>query len=261
MPEKKHIDAIAKLEFLKNKINKSESSFLITDDIIEYCYPMRDMIIQFTPLISKQLNSYWNVYIDIMNEINQKGVYVHLESVNENEIKQMGILSKLHSKTMKQFLADTSNPSHLFALFYFHVLRVDTFENSIKEPLKKILAKNELDYLCDTENMFSIKYKVKRKNNKKYITDIRAVRNCLAHFKFQIVDDQDNWKIHFKMGENSSDSAYYDESFSKEQLVEFLNNSNILYQSQYMLVSLLSAITYFKPFAKESLRVHTRVVT
>ena len=167
MPENKYINAVTNLKFLQNKINKNDLSFLSTEDIIHYCYPMRDIIIQFTPMISKQLNSYWNVYIDIMNEINQKGVHVHLESVNENEIKQMGILSKLHSKIMKQFLADTSNPSYLFALFYFHVLRVDTFEKSIKEPLEQILAKNELNYLCDIENMFSIKYKVKRKNNEK----------------------------------------------------------------------------------------------
>ena len=260
MPEKKHTDAITNLKFLQNKINKNDYSFLSTEDIIQHCYPMRDMIIRFTPLISKQLNFYWNAHIDIMNKINQKEVNVSLETIDKNKIKQMGILSQLHTKTMKRFLTDTSNLSHLFALFYFHVLRVDTFEKSIKDPLKKLLEKYELNHLCDVESMFSIKHKIKTKNVK-YTTDIRVVRNCLAHFKFEILDNQDEWKIYFKSGKDSEDYAYYNESFSKEQLVEFLNNSNILYQSQYMLTALLSAITYFKPFAKEPLLVHKLIAT
>lgn len=202
MPEKKYIDAITNLKFLQNRINKSNSFFLSTEDIIQYCYPMRDMIIQFTPLISKQLNFYWNAHVDMIEKINQEEINVILETIDKNKIKQMGILNQLHSKTMKQFLTDTSNLSHLFALFYFHVLRVDTFENSIKNPLKKLLEKYELNHLLDIESMFSIKHKVKTKNGK-YTTDIRVVRNCLAHFKFEILDNQDEWKIYFKSGEDS----------------------------------------------------------
>jgi len=156
---------------------------------------------------------------------------------------------------MESFIKDTQNQSNLFALFYFHVIRVDAFEDSIKNPLKKLLEKYELNQKYDVEEIFSVKQKVKRKDNR-YITDIRAVRNFLAHFQFEILDNQDEWKIHFKSGDSPKDKIIFDETFSKEQLVEFLNNSNILYQSQFMLTLLLSGITHFKAFAKEPLLVH-----
>lgn len=255
-PEKKYVDAISKLEFLKNKIHSSE---LIAEDIIKYCYPTRDMLIQFYPPISKQLSFYWNMHMDILEKINQGGVKVQLNTIDENKVIQMGTLNKLHVKTMEHFLTN-SNQSHLFALFYFHVLRVDTFENSIKQPLKKSLKKYQLNHLYDIESVFSIKHKVKTKNDE-YITDIRAVRNCLAHFKFEILDNQNEWKIYFKSGEDINDRTIYHESFSKNQLIEFLNNSNMLYQGQFMLYLLLSAITHFKPFGKEPLLLHKHTFT
>ena len=254
IPKKEHVDAITALKFLLNKILETNRPFLSTDDVMKYCYPMRDMLIQFTPLLSKQLTLYWTAYVDMMEQINQKESYVQLVPINPDNVKQMGILSKLHTKTMQKFLLDPSNQTNLFALFYFHVLRVDTFEKTIKTPLAKLLKTYEVKSY-DLEDIFSTKHKIKTKDGK-YITDIRAIRNCLSHFKFEIFDNTDEWKIHFKSGDDVNDKIYYDELFSKEQFVEFLNNSNILYQSQFMLTSLLGSITYFKPFAIESLRIH-----
>jgi hypothetical protein len=142
---------------------------------------------------------------------------------------------------------------------YLHVLRVNYFEENMKEKLEKNLKMHIPNNKYDLEEMFSIKNKIKKKRKDSpnlFITDIRAVRNCLAHFLYKISIIDNDWYIHFKSGQSRKDSMYYDVVFSKNEFLNFLNDSNILYQCQHMLLCMLSAITYLKPWSKENLQIH-----
>lgn len=258
MPEKQYLDSISKLEIIKNKIQKSDSS-LSTSNIVRYCYPMRDMIIGLKPTIKNQLHEYWNAYVDIAKEINKTKTDTSIDAINKGKSKQMEIINVLHHKTVEKIRDNQPETSHLYALFYFHVLKVDTFENPFKKPFLRLVKKYNLTDKYDVNSIFSIKNKVKtikkKPNDEEYITDIRAVRNCLAHFLYIIMEEEERF-IHFKSGDNVNDRMIYDVLFSRNELYNFLNDANIIYQSMHMLISLLSAITHFKPFAKESLQIH-----
>lgn len=249
--------AIDKLEELKNKIEYSDHPFLTKDEIPYYCYPIRDCIITMKPTLTPQLVNYWNAHIDIIIEINRLKQNTVITSFDENKLEKMGIVSKLNAKTVAKIRDNPYEDSHLYALFYLHVLRVDYFEDAMKHLLQKNLEKYMINNKYDLDEMFSVKNKVKKKNNSNsFITDIRAVRNCLAHFLYEIIIIENDWFIHLKAGQFEKDSMCYDVIFSKKVFLNFLNDSNILYQCQHMLLSILSAITYLKPLSKEKLRVH-----
>lgn len=208
------------------------------------------MIIKIKPTIKEQLGSLWNSFTYLNVEINKRAIPTSIVLFDFKKVDDMGTLSFWNTTTINKFVDEPKEQSHLLALFYCHVVRVDVFENVIKNGYEKLLEEYGLDKKFDPNRIFSINEiaKIKTKNGTKPITDVRAVRNCLAHKLYSVAESND-WQISFHSGQNANESTIYARVFTKNEFVDFLNDSNILFQSMLMLLHLFGAITYLKHFS------------
>ena len=254
--ERKCLDVIAKLQLIQNRIKSKEDFTITNDELAKFVLPIRDMFVEIKPTLREQLRDFWDSIAYVNASINRKKVFTRITMFEFEKLKNMANLSYLHSETVKKYVENPDEKSHLYALCYCHVTRVDVFEESIKPSYEELLLKHSLDQKYDSNKIFSIEKtaKMKTKGKKKSITDIRAVRNCLAHYLYSINQEND-WTITFKSGEKDDEFTIYSRTFSREEFVDFLNDSNILYQLMIMLMNILSAVTYLTHFAKEPLQL------
>ena len=117
--------------------------------------------------------------------------------------------------------------------------------------MAKFVKEYDLNDKFDSNQIFSIVEPVKMMTKRGIIniTDIRAVRNCLSHKLYSITQGNE-WEIKFN---SANEKTIYNKSFTKIEFVNFLNDSNLLYQIMIMLINLFSTITYLSKLTTHKL--------
>lgn len=193
-----HLDVVTKLELLEKRLQSDDKYSISNNDLTKFLYPTRDMIINLKPSIKNQLKLFWNSFISITKEIEKRKVHTKISMFDYDRVDDMGTLNLMHVEALKKFIQKPTEKSHILALFYCHVVRVEVFENIIKLSYGNLLNKYELNNKFDLNQIFSIIKPAKMKSGKKLIniTDIRSVRNCLSHNLYSITQNNE-WKIKF----------------------------------------------------------------
>jgi len=245
-----HLDAVSKLELLEKRLQNNEYQ-VSNDDLTNFLYPTRDMMICLKPRIKNQLRIFWNSFTHINAEINKRKIHTEISMFDYDRVDDMGTLNAIHVDVLEKFLQKPNEESHILALFYCHVVRVDIFEKIIKPSYENLLKEYGLDDKFDSNQIFSIIEPAKMKTKKGVIdiTDIKAIRNCLSHKLYAIIQNNE-WRIEFN---STHGKTIYNKSFTKIEFVDFLNDSNLLYQIMIMLMHVFSLITHLSKLTTNKL--------
>lgn len=234
------LNAIIKLDELRERITKAKEPFLTNQDVVEYFKPIIDMLITFKPRLENQLSKFWNAQKDVAHQIytcKNSTAYSPIKEIDE----KMGQVIVLYDYLLSKLLDNRKDTTLWYAMFYCQILLTESIGFSFQSQFDKHLINYHLTNY-DSNEIFSIDKKVK--NRKRFVTDARAIRICLAHYYYRI--DIEKSIIHFK-GEKGLD---YDKIFSFDEFLNFINDQNILYRSQYMIVLILSTMSDMKLYVK-----------
>lgn len=228
------IHPLAKIEELKKQLENANSPFLSRDEIENYLKPILIQIQVWNPQNKKQLAKFWNAYMEIGNKANEDPdgfLYNPRELVDEN-LKKIENVNHIFLYCHDKFQGNFKEQSFLYALFYAHILKTETLEYSMQEQLDYLLNKFKLSSKYDSNEIFSSFSKISK--GKGFRTDARAIRDTLSHYQYD-VDFSDPIRIKFH---NHQKGYAFDKSFTKDEFVSYLQNTDSLYKSQLNLLRL-----------------------
>ncbi|NIP61280.1 MAG: hypothetical protein GWN01_10250 [Nitrosopumilaceae archaeon] len=243
LPQQQFLTPIIRLEELLERIKKANKVFLRSDEIPGYFNPILDMIINLKPSLSNQLEMFWSAQKEIIHNIinsNDSLSYVPIKMIDKKMGQSIGIYNNILDKFEK---TTYGNKAYLYALFYLHIMKTESVEYPLKSQFDAHLEYYGLGNSYDSNKIFSVYDKVRDGN--RLITDARAVRICLAHHYFTIIEEDASWSIQFI---NDPEGPDFDKIFSEQEFLAFVNDFDLLYKSQIMLVYLLTGMSNLKNY-------------
>jgi len=210
-------------------------------------------IISFRLDISSKLKEFWEAQIEIMDISEKKGIPYNPSKYAMNNKEQILSVNSIYTKSANRFAKNQSDEVLLYALFYSHILKIESIEYSFLSDFNETLKTFGLEKKYDAEEIFSVNGKVQRgweynKKTKKKVkklwrTDGRAVRDCLGHNLFELDFSKNPWKIKF----SSSKKGYeYNQIFNKNSFITFMNNTDLIYRCSIMLLFTIFVLTLCK---------------
>jgi hypothetical protein len=128
------------------------------------------------------------------------------------------------------------------AVFSAHIDRTEKIEYLIRKQLKDAINRYHLKNY-DIETICSVKQKVKKYNEElkrdEWRTDVRAIRDSIAHFQYNIRKIGNGFEIIFdndKMGYN------FHETFSLKDFYRFFDLHTLLYKFQLYLLIIIELL-------------------
>lgn len=175
----------------------------------------------------------------LLDEVKNSKEYSKLVERNElalvdSERDLNTIMSDLHDKRLV-----------LKTLLITIVARKETHYYTILHILKEMKKRSSLPY--DVEELCSIENRVKRRNS--WVTDVEAIRICIAHYLYKI---NDNLSIEF---ENKKDGFDYSKSFSFSEFVDLyqdLARLFIIFKTALSLINLIQNLRNLLKLARSN---------
>jgi len=230
---------ISDLRRIRNQIQNNTKDFS-PNEVAKIFLDILQIIIGWNERIENQLYLLWDAYTEITKISNQNKVpFSPAKKFSENVEKILQTHSIyediiLESKKIK------SEKTYFYSLFYFHIANTETLGNAL---LKEFHL--EKDY--DPFTIFSVKTKIPR--GESFDTDIRTIRNALAHFNYKIIKEKNYWKIKFSM----NDYGYnFNKLFTRNEFVKFLDDGYSLLESQLALIWVIASVSICEKFFGKS---------
>lgn len=213
-----------------------------------YLGPMFERILNWHPSISKQLREFFEAH---------KAIATYASKYPDMEYNLLKIISptrenilrvtKVYNYAVKKIIENKNEVIHLYALFYAHILKTEVIEAAFRQQLEyffKEIRKREstanLNFLpCE---IFSISSQVLKGNALR--TDARAIRDSLTHLQYDLKFINDSWEIHFL---NFEDGYNFDRIFGRDDFLEFLDLTDLLYKCTFNIVIMLVMNDVVKP--------------
>ena len=178
------------------------------------------------PQLEKQLTDYWNAWGNVFKN---NSSYMNIRETADKNLEHMIEVDEMYKEIMKQ--DPEKNNVALYAVLNAHVSKCEKIEYSLKKDLESKLGNTDN---FDTEEMFSIGEKMPK--GKEYVTHGRALRDTISHTKYTIDNNPDDSKITFANNEYGYD---FTETFSKEDFIEYIKSTDMLYRIMFVMQSLM----------------------
>jgi hypothetical protein len=237
-----HINWVIELQTLELKVSQASSPCLTENDI-KQVWDLVQQLISANPDTTLQLTQFWNLYEDLKNILkanpNSLGYAPQwkLDELSAKIENADSLAERLVSEGMK-------NPSFVFstALLLAHVIRTESIEYPILYQLEKTIEKYNLQKY-DSALMCSVKYKVEKfdikLNRDVWKSDVRAIRDAIAHAHFFITNNGTDDIIEF----NNNEKGYrFKESFTLKEFHHFFNIHTLLYKFQMLLLYIIELL-------------------
>ncbi|MGI0072599.1 MAG: hypothetical protein ACREA3_02160 [Nitrosotalea sp.] len=235
------LNAINQIKKIKDSVNGIGDPLKYPQVIDLQFNTMVSGLIGFRPAVSYQLEQFWSALLDMMTISGKtKKEYNPSKFAMENKEKILEVNDK-YLETVRRFNKNHDDRIILFSLFYVHILKVETIEYSFVQQFKDELKKFNLTSKYDAEEIFSVNGKVP--SDKEWITDGRAIRNCLGHNAYELKNHNSSWSIHFR---DTKKGHVYDKTFTRDQFIRFENDMDLLYRSSLFLLFIIIANTLIK---------------
>ena len=224
---------MTELEELQERVNKQQQ--ISHGDISRYQNKIANYLCNaFESSLHPQLSSYWNCWAQIVNKTNSK--FVNIRKTTNTYISDMQKIDSMYQEIQEK--QPEKHNAVLYAVFYIFILKVEKIEYALQQDF--------LDYSahmtnCDIEQMFSHGNKVEcAKRRSKYATHGRAIRDALAHKKFEICERDEQRYVVF----NNKDHGYnFQESLTVDDFLTYVRGTDMLYRTMFMLQSLMLLCT------------------
>ena len=125
------------------------------------------------------------------------------------------------------------------ALLSTHINRTEKIEHSIMKQLNDVISKFQLNY--DAKFMCSVKNKVANTFEPDgWRTDVRAIRDSIAHSKYEIHKTNKGYEIEFN---NFGHGYRFHKIFTDEEFYEFFDLHTLLYKFQLTLLIIIELLS------------------
>ena len=236
---RKHIDD---LEQIMTKIKNNDAK--LTDiNAPEIFSDIVRIIIAWNPKIEPQLYLFWEAYLDIIQKSNDIKISLRPLELFSERVEKLIQAQLIFEKIFIESKTISSDKLFYYSMFYFHTINTISLGDTLINQFKKLLDVFDLQNKYDIEAIFSTVSKIKRGD--KFETDVRAVRNALAHLNYKIKYLENYSVIKFSM----TDFGYnFHRSFTQKEFKEFVENSYYLYDSQLALLFTIIALGETRKF-------------
>jgi len=226
------------LERLRAKVRFAQRPSLTERDI-RMVYDFAQNLITGMPMIALQLSRFWALHEAINAQLRgppegEKG-YRPEERIAELARRIDGA-DRFASAVVREALQSTGVLA-LGAILMVHIARVDTIEYALMHQLGDAVRRFKLEGEFDPAEMCSVEGKVPRlvDGKSEWRTDVRAIRDAAAHFKFRFEIAQNDWTVEFK---NDGHGYQFERKFTRKELIRFFDQHTLLYKSQLVLLKL-----------------------
>jgi len=188
----------------------------------------------------KQLEQFWSLYNEAYTilQSHPKTGYAP-QGIIDDELDRIRHGDKLAEKLVLE--ADRSTFAFPLALLLAHVVRTETISHAIEKQLCDVIEKfenlgltkfnkNDTEFMCSVHNTFF-------KGNKQVRSDVKVIRNSIAHALFSIRKVVDSYEIEF----NNSAFQFY-KVYSMKEFGQFFDLHTMLYKRQLALFFIIELI-------------------
>lgn len=225
-PKSGFLFPLTRIEELKIRILKGP---VITTEleVDNYFHELIERIIEFNPLVSKQLRNFLDAHIDVINASIKSGTAYDPTSFIEENMEKLVKVSEKYGKVTEHFVNNPTDEITIYALFFIHIINTETLADVLMKQLNRLLQQYGLDKKYDVTDIYSVNGAFMTKNGKR--TDAEVIRNALAHDDFDIIFNNNNWEL--RINHNNSKMT-----FSKDEFTRFLRASGFLYRASYIIL-------------------------
>jgi len=228
------VEPMKSLDELKVMLENSTSEpFLDRSQIEKHCLPMVNQMIHWNGNYESQLSQFWRAYIDISERSTDPlGFRYNPRELLDENIRKIEEANAIFNHCYSRFEDNPTDKTVLYALFYAHILKVETVEYSLKTQLEQLLKKFNIFNKYDTAQIFSVRNKIPKKNE--FRTDVRAIRDALTHHKYTL-EDSNTVTIHFI---NDKNGYNFNQKYTSDEFLQFMADTELLYRSQINLIQM-----------------------
>jgi hypothetical protein len=242
MPDKVPLDWAITLRTIENKVNQTSSPCLSEYDIRQI-WDLAQQLIHANPDTTTQLSQFWNLYDDLFGILranpNVSG-YAPQWKIDELRPK----IENADSLAERLVSEGGNKPSFALsiALLLAHVIRTESIEYPIWIQLTDIIQKYKLQNY-DAALICSVKYKVAKYNKRikqdEWRSDVRAIRDAIAHAHFSISKVGNEDMIEFN---NNEEGYRFQERFTITVFHRFFDSHTLLLKFQMLLLIIIELL-------------------
>jgi hypothetical protein len=225
------------LRTLEAKVMHATTRCLSTFEI-EHIDDFRKQLIILIPNLTPQLTQFYCLYNDIFGILKEKDSFGYaLQTIISESKLRIDAADKLSYDVVSSAKGQMSNMLSPVALLLIHVVRAESIEYPLRRQLQDALRRFSLQSKYDVDAMCSVSSKVKK--GSRWVTDVRAIRDAIAHGHFRIEMLSGDWVIEFN---NNEHSYNFNKHFSREDFFEFFDYHTLLYKLQLALLMVLELL-------------------
>jgi len=225
------------LRTIEAEIRKASRPCLL-DSEIEQIWRFGQQLIVLKPDLEPQLSQFWSLYQEVYDILRRKSSsgYDLKSVINELEPK-IDSVDKLSSNIVlsaKNRISDILSPA---ALLLIHLIRTESIEHALRRQLEDAIIKFGLKGKYDVLAICSVHSKVQK--GREWRTDVRAIRDAIAHGHFKIEMLDRDWLIEFSHNEQG---YKFNQRFSCAKFLELFDLHTLLYKLQLHLFIVLELL-------------------
>ncbi len=226
------------LDRLRTKVHSARRPSLTERDI-RTVYDLAQGLITGLPMITLQLSQFWALHEAINAQL--RGPPKSEEGYQpEKRIAELGRRIDSADSFANAVVREAQQSTGVLALgaiLLVHIARVDTIEHALVRQLRDAVRRFKLEGEFDPSEICSVEEKVPCivGGRSEWRTDVRAIRDAAAQFKFHFEIAQNDWTVEFK---NDSHGYQFERKFKRKELIRFFDQHTILYKSQLVLLKL-----------------------
>jgi hypothetical protein len=238
------LDWAITLRTLEMKVSQASNPCLQEYDIRQI-WDLAQHLIQAHPDVTHQLTQLWNLYAEVFNILRSnpnntgyapRGIIID----NWTRIKNADLLAE---NLVSEVRNNPSTFAFPVAFLLLHLVRVETIGFSIWKQLSDVAekfgltGKYDIELICSVQNTV-VKYNKEKKQNE-LRSDVKAIRDSIAHGHFLIRKIADEYEIEF----NNNEKGYqFHKLFSKKEFQKFFDLYTILYKFQFTLLIIIELL-------------------
>ena len=234
------------LRTLEMRVSQSSSPCLHEKDV-QLLIELAKKLVQANPDISRQLEQFWNLYTKVFTILvanPQLAPYAPEGILIDNwaQIKDADSLAENLVSEFNRSATRTATYASIMATFATHIDRTERIEHFIVKQLDDAVKKFNLTNY-DIYAICSVRHKVERYNKKmkmcEWTTDVRAIRNSIAHSMYNVCKVGEDFEISF---DNDKGGYHFHEVFSQKDFSKFFDLYTILYKFQLFLLLIIELL-------------------
>lgn len=226
------------LRTIQTKIRKA-SGRCLSDYEVEQIWDFGQQLIESISDLNFQLSQLWNLCHDVFKKLRsmkRSPGYALRGEIDRarSRIESADMLTQKIVLAARSEISDVLSPA---AFLLAHIIRTETIEHALKKQLDDAVQKHGLQSKYDVEAICSVQSKVKK--GSKWRTDVRAIRDAVAHGHFEIRLLRNDWAIEF---DNNEGGYSFHKSFSRKEFTKFFDLHTVLYKLQIHLLVILELL-------------------